>query len=201
MTDDWTDARVKTLREMWAEGSAASKIAEAFDHALSRSAILGKVARLKLQRKATGTRPAPNRVVSPSPQFSPPRRAETKFNPPADRAAALKKRPTATFEPPRPRANGLAARLAIAGDVPGLPQYLDEPVVGEGMKLIDLERNNCRFPFGHPNSDRFFFCGAVGADFPKQPYCPFHTRKAAGDPVNKRRFEGATPFAAGAARS
>jgi GcrA cell cycle regulator len=180
--DSWTDDQVAALRKLWSEGLSASQIGVHLP-SFSRSAILGKAHRLKL---------APRRVVSVAPEP----RAESRFNPPADRAAALKKRPAPL--PRRNQTNSLAGKLAIIEAEPGLPEHLEEPAVGAGLQLIDLGNGNCRWPFGHPNSDRFYFCGAVGADLGnRRPYCPFHTRKAAGDPVNNKRFDGAALFAAG----
>lgn len=183
MTDDWTDTRVATLREMWGAGQAASAIVIAFGGVLSRSAVLGKVARLKLQRKASGAERASAplmRAVSAS-------RAESKFNPPHDRAAALKSRPSVERPLPMPKPE---------------PGPVEEPAVGEGIQNHELTNSTCRWPFGHPGSERFFFCGAVGADLlSRRPYCEFHARKSVGHPVKQKRFEQSALYAAGVRRA
>ena len=51
---DWTEARIKILRALWADGWTGQQIGNKFGK--SRSAILGKIHRLGLMRK---TRPPP----------------------------------------------------------------------------------------------------------------------------------------------
>ena len=51
---DWTEARIKILRALWADGWTGAQIGKKFGK--SRSAILGKIHRLGLMRK---TRPPP----------------------------------------------------------------------------------------------------------------------------------------------
>lgn len=50
---DWTDERVSALRRYWASGISAGKISERFGGLFSRSAVIGKVHRLKLARRST----------------------------------------------------------------------------------------------------------------------------------------------------
>lgn len=182
---DWTDEQIELLKKLWGEKLSASQIMQQLP--FSRSAILGKVHRLKLDARRVVN------AVSPV-------RAESRFNPPANRAAALKKRP-----PPGPRAHNfdIPTRLELAGSEPGLPDHLDEPAVGAGIQLIELTNSTCRWPFGHPNTDRFFFCGAAGANLQeKQPYCPFHTRKARAAPTRtQKEFDDGVLYAAGLKRS
>ncbi len=48
-----------------------------------------------------------------------------------------------------------------------------------GKSLLELTNNSCRWPHGSPESARFFFCGAQGADLDAGiPYCPLHARRA-----------------------
>lgn len=46
MSDTWTDERIATLTQMWAEGHSSTRIAMALG--LTRNAVIGKVSRLKL---------------------------------------------------------------------------------------------------------------------------------------------------------
>lgn len=192
INDVWTVARVSRLTALWAAGMSATQIAAdlgCFSHCDDggRSAVCGKIMRLKLpsRAKASASRPERRKRTEPkqpaAPHLTQPAtRLRNGYDP------SLKRNPS----------HNILASIAIAGTEPGLPERLEEPAVGVGLQLIDLESVNCRWPFGHPNTDRFYFCGSVGADYPKQPYCAFHTRKAAGDSVNRKRFEGAALFAA-----
>lgn len=49
---DWNDERVATLKAMWDEGLSSSKIALAIGEGCTRSAVCGKVHRLKLSDRA-----------------------------------------------------------------------------------------------------------------------------------------------------
>jgi len=181
MSDGWTETQVSRLKTLWSTSLSAAQIAVDLGGGITRSAVIGKASRIKLPAR---------RVVNIA------QRAESKFNPPTNRPAALKKRPDPL--PRRNQSNSLGGKLAIMATEPGIPEHLEEPAVGAGMQLIELENGNCRWPFGHPNSDHFYFCGADGADMNgKRPYCPFHTRKAQGETVNQRRFMGSALFAAG----
>ena len=59
---DWTDLRISTLRKLWSEGLSAAQIAiklwEITRHRFTRSAVIGKARRLKLEvRIPAGGRP------------------------------------------------------------------------------------------------------------------------------------------------
>src|SRR5690625_800180 len=47
----WTDERVETLKELWAEGKSASQIAKEMG-GVTRNAVIGKVHRLGLSNRA-----------------------------------------------------------------------------------------------------------------------------------------------------
>jgi len=178
---DWDDANIKTLTTMWAAGRSASEIAAVIPRA-SRSGVLGKIMRLKLPPRdkghaSPGTGIRVRRVA--------PRPASSKVR---EQNWPHRRNPT----------NSLAEKLAIAEADRGLPAELEEPAIGSGIQLIDLTNSTCRYPFGHPSEENFFFCGADGADLQdRRPYCPFHTAKTRGVPVNSRRFDGSAMFAAG----
>src|SRR5262245_31076222 len=57
----WTEARVELLRQLWTEGFSASQIANKFNRAFTRSAVLGKVHRLKLEARQA-RQPAKSRL-------------------------------------------------------------------------------------------------------------------------------------------
>src|SRR6478736_1916870 len=48
--DLWTQARIDILSSMWIEGKSAIEIAGFIGHGVTRSAVIGKVKRLKLHR-------------------------------------------------------------------------------------------------------------------------------------------------------
>jgi len=175
---NWTVDAIETLKTKWAAGWSHSQIAPLIPNA-TRSAIAGKIMRLKLPPRDKG-RPSPHSdILLPSPS---PRPKPGKF-------ASVSQVPTISRRNPN---NSLAAKLAIAEAEPGLPERLIEPATGSGLKLIELENHNCRWPFGDPLTEQFYFCGETGANFKdKIPYCRFHAHKSADRTSlrNPRAFE------------
>jgi GcrA cell cycle regulator len=59
--------------------------------------------------------------------------------------------------------------MPIAAVVAQPPIVCDAPATPAGLRLIDLEPNQCRFPSGDHD---YTFCGKTCV--PKRPYCPKH---------------------------
>ena len=110
----WTDERVQSLREKWAEGLPGAQIARDMSvHGritFSRSAILGKICRLGLQRRIPRTKtrydqPKPKRV-----RAAPVRVAVVQIEPPHRGAP----RPTPKNAPKRKFTEDPASQIAAA---------------------------------------------------------------------------------------
>jgi GcrA cell cycle regulator len=159
----WTDERVEALKRLWADGLSVSKIAAAIGGGLSRNAVIGKVHRLGLsgRKEKVSCRATPARNSAS--------RRRTKSWPPPSRTTAgtrTASRPVLFY------AEVLAATQACH----------PEPIK---LKFDALGMRNCRYPFGHPGTPDFFFCGIPEADFPEQPYCSFHRRWCGGGYGNR----------------
>jgi len=154
---DWTEARVKILRALWADGWTGAQIGKKFGK--SRSAILGKIHRLGLMRK---TRPPP-----------PPQ--------PATTGPVVAKPITKPKAPPNTMAVTLAPRIVPR---PRVVVSSAPPLVGMRMlPLLELEANWCRWPEdGDPQVKGigFLFCAADAVE--GQPYCPAHLHRARTGP-------------------
>ena len=50
----WTKPRVEHLKRRWAEGATASQIADELGPPCTKNAVIGKSARLKLERRKAG---------------------------------------------------------------------------------------------------------------------------------------------------
>lgn len=162
---EWDDANVATLKKMWSAGATASIIAAAIPYA-SRSAVLGKVSRLKLQpRMDRNARAATQGVERTTVARSPgvPSRS-TPFRPPAK-------------EKPSRIASSIFGNFTHAKPEPvAMPTEAPD---GKGIPLIELRDNSCRWPKGDPAEPGFLFCGDPTANLKDgRPYCPFHSRKA-----------------------
>ncbi len=159
----WTDERVALLKQLWAQGKTADAIGDRLG-GLSRSAVLGKIFRLRLGGPDTGPTSAPNRIADAK-LHSGTGRASPNF----DAKAASHVRSKNKNSPARRRRG---VRQANA----------NQPTAAMGRRgktLLELTNESCRWPHGEPGTARFFFCGAPTADIERgMPYCPRHARRA-----------------------
>ena len=146
-TNPWTDERIELLTKLWKDGQSAGRIALQLGHYFTRSAILGKVHRLKLSDD-----PTIKKHIHYGIPYTVGRR------PDGYRRKALPKtlvvritRPIIAPTQPEPIARTSAA-CAFA-----------ELAVGDGR---------CRFPFGEPRTPDFAFCGLPAHG----TYCPGHAQ-------------------------
>jgi GcrA cell cycle regulator len=140
----WTDARVAQLTRLWAAGVSASGIAAALGD-VSRSAVLGKLHRLK-QLKSRASASPPRRYDGPLPDGG--RTAG------AGRIAAL-----GPSEPPAPP----AAPWREAAFAP-LPGTAPRP-------WLSRDAGECAFPAGGEGTETLSCCAPVQA---RSAYCAAH---------------------------
>jgi GcrA cell cycle regulator len=180
----WTQARVSRLTALWAAGMSSSQIAAdlgCFDHCQDRgrSAVIGKIHRLKLPPRTNGHASPRKSIATPPTEASPAR--PFLAPPPAPRLR--------NGHDPSQRRNpshNILAAIAIAGSEPGLPENLkgDAPT-GKGVQLRDLTEFNCHWPLGDPLEPGFEFCGAPAHT--DAPYCSKHCRIAYTPATERRR--------------
>jgi GcrA cell cycle regulator len=94
----WTDERVGLLKQLWTTGETAAAIGERLG-GLSRSAVLGKVHRLRLNG-AAATPPADKRADNTDAEIATParRRRRTKYKKPPQPITAEERRHESLFE-------------------------------------------------------------------------------------------------------
>ncbi|GLO73754.1 hypothetical protein MACH18_08340 [Phaeobacter italicus] len=190
----WTDERVELLKKMWGEGQSASQIAKELG-GVTRNAVIGKVHRLGLSNRNSGTsKPA----------------AEPKEKPaaaPKPAAAAPKPKPQPKTEPARPvtpepasadaRPASPARRQIIPAGQPLPPQPSANEISPEALAkvnevekkakklgLMELTERTCKWPVGDPATEDFWFCGLPVQQ--GKPYCEAHVG-VAFQPMSARR--------------
>ena len=190
----WTDERVELLKKMWGEGQSASQIAKELG-GVTRNAVIGKVHRLGLSNRNSGTsKPA----------------AEPKEKPaaaPKPAAAAPKPKPQPKTEPARPvtpepasadaRPATPARRQIIPAGQPLPPQPSANEISPEALakvnevekkakklSLMELTERTCKWPVGDPATEDFWFCGLPVQQ--GKPYCEAHVG-VAFQPMSARR--------------
>lgn len=159
----WTDPMTEYLRELWASGTRISIIAELiegkFGRRITRGAVVGRANRLKLPRHALANHvyaTALERIAA---------RKESRKKAEINRGSRRK----ATANWPLRDAAPIIEDFAIP-----IPQR---------KTLLALDKHDCRWPVGEPQSDSFFFCGAASEN--DKPYCPAHCKRAY---VETRRY-------------
>ena len=190
----WTNERVELLKKMWGEGQSASQIAKELG-GVTRNAVIGKVHRLGLSNRNSGTsKPA----------------AEPKEKPaaaPKPAAAAPKPKPQPKTEPARPvtpepasadaRPATPARRQIIPAGQPLPPQPSANEISPEALAkvnevekkakklgLMELTERTCKWPVGDPATEDFWFCGLPAQQ--GKPYCEAHVG-VAFQPMSSRR--------------
>ena len=157
INDRWTEERTETLKRLWEEGPSASEIAAALGEGFTRNAVIAKVHRLKLARRAatgasTQRRP---KVAKPHGQ-----KGQPKVNAIVATAAARARIAPPEFEP-----EPFDAETDVGVDVT------------KRIGLMALNERTCKWPVGPDTGAKQMFCGCrKGRD--AGPYCLEHTAKA-----------------------
>jgi GcrA cell cycle regulator len=157
--NSWTRERIELLQALWASGATADAIGDRLG-GLSRSAVLGKVFRLRLgaAKSAKASRGGEVRTLEDSSLAAAPTII------PAPAAAAV--------PPAMPGRRRWSRRSDSSRDAPAAANK-------RGKSLLELTNHSCRWPHGRPGASNFFFCGAPGADLERgMPYCARHARRA-----------------------
>ena len=167
----WTEERVGTLKQLWADGLSASQIAARLAGGVTRNAVIGKVHRLNLAGRATQPR---NNV------------------PRADRKPRAPSIPGRSPSMPTAGANALKPYTHSAPRPLPLPEpkplrLVDNAKDGR-ITILHLSEKTCKWPIGDPMHDDFCFCGHGPRD--GSPYCEYHARLAYQPPQARMRRAG-----------
>jgi len=160
----WTDAQTDRLRELHAEGYSCGYIARDIG-GMTRNAVIGKIHRLGLHRPGS---------------------ADTKEAKEPKRFKVAKARAETRRKVIR-NANGFMIMDITLPTLPVGKQHDGSAIPQLQRKsLLELRERDCRFPFGEPGSQNFFFCGALTVL--TYSYCAHHCSIAyTGIPVRHDR--------------
>lgn len=177
----WTDERVETLKRMWNEGQSASQIAKELG-GVTRNAVIGKVHRLGLSNRTSGTpsKSAPDTEekvdAKPAETVPAPAPAEARDTPKPPIPMRKPIVPAGQPLPPQPSANEISPEaLATVREV---------EKTAKRISLMELTERTCKWPIGDPATDDFWFCGLSVQ--PGKPYCEAHVG-VAFQPMSSRR--------------
>lgn len=158
----WTDERTASLKQLWREGKSASQIAVILGGGVTRNGVIGKVSRLKLDKRVT---------VSI--------RAEkaTGGNGSAGKHRGIVDAARKARTKGQPKAAAIAHRVAMRPAIVPIPEPAEEGVdVTHLLGLTQLNEHTCKWPHGDPLLPDFGFCGEHTQE--GSSYCPKHHRRA-----------------------
>lgn len=161
---EWTDRRVRLLREMWEKGASASEIAAAMGHPAQRSAVIAKARRLRL----------------PTHQNARPKRSP--------QAIEIPRVDHRRVNTPKQQSVFAAREGKIKAIDPADSRYLNSDLwkptpEAKMLGLLQLTDHTCKWPMGTPGEPGFGFCGQHVAELPRKhpshpprrtPYCAHH---------------------------
>jgi GcrA cell cycle regulator len=154
----WTDECVTYAGKLWADGHSAAHIAKQlrkdFGLSVSRSAVLGKLHRLKLSGRQGASALGETRAAKPR-HIGRPR----------------------SIAPSAPRAVKIAGRGAVFVEATARRPRVVVPIRAElpgTATVLTIGRHQCKWPIGDPQDDDFTFCG-VRTD---GTYCAEHHQRS-----------------------
>ena len=190
MQMSWTDDRVEVLKKLWVEGQSASQIAKELG-GVTRNAVIGKVHRLGLSNRATGSSSSKSDTKSKTSvkSMSDTKRVSNKTSTskvtsanspsePRSNVTSLRRQiiPAGQPLPPQPSANEISPEA--------LARVSEIEKKAKRISLLELTERTCKWPVGDPATEEFWFCG-----LPSQagkPYCEAHVG-VAFQPMSQRR--------------
>lgn len=144
----WTPENTALLTRLWNEGLSASAVARRLGHGVTRCAVIGKVHRIGLAKRAKDLgRGYINRK----------------------KAVPHREKPVTAVARPVTLASTAPKTVARARPVIAPPA---PPVADGSIGVMQLTARTCRWPIGDPGQPGFHFCGHEPRD--GAPYCAYH---------------------------
>lgn len=180
----WTDERVDLLKKLWSEGLTASQIASKLG-GVSRNAVIGKVHRLKLESRGNSSKGSSGKTrraqSAPRTGASTPRRGSSGGS---SVSAGARTMSTVTQT-----VGATVMKAEVEGDA--LAELDTRPIedvvvpIARKLKLVEITEKTCKFPYGDPLTDDFYFCGHDVHE--ESPYCKYHNKVVYQQPQDRRR--------------
>lgn len=146
-SDAWPPETVAMMIKLFNEGRTASYIAKWLGPAYTRSAVIGKLHRLKVTRNGKASSGRSGAAVT-----------KTK----AVRRSRLARPSNREHLPPIP---------AVWHDA----EAANDERPAAGVSLLDVKSDQCRYPYGDPKDADFILCGAPV--LAGRPYCAKHCKR------------------------
>ncbi|MCL2749328.1 MAG: GcrA family cell cycle regulator [Alphaproteobacteria bacterium] len=161
----WTPSVLNKMKSLLERGMSTAEIGKKIG--MSKNAVVGKLNRLGWTGKG-----------KESPAKKTPAKKEIVIKVKPAKKAAPKKTPAQVAQEKKAALAAAAKdKKTAAGKTPSKKNLVaHQHMIQHAMELAMLRPDQCRWPIGNPDSDKFHFCGEKV--FPGKPYCYEHCRAA-----------------------
>ena len=196
----WTEERVKKLTLLWKNGNSASKIAIELGQGVSRNAVIGKIHRLGLSERGSGSNVSGSKKIQNKlndkksadvPNFKVaefgknletniPRKGKKRGRKPSIKNLISKDHNSDITERSSSEIVGMDNEI----DKIALANMIEIEKKAKKLNLLELTEKTCKWPIGDPATSEFWFCGHPSEQ--GKPYCETHI-SIAFQPITTRR--------------
>lgn len=191
----WTDERVEKLKQLWEEGKSASEIAKELGN-VTRNAVIGKVHRMGLQARNTGSAAKVETKVKPAtkkPVAKNPAKPNIEDSEVIVEEAMIEVTAEIEVEVEVVETKALSNENQFPAIIPGNNDEISEETrrnvervenESKRLSLMQLTERTCKWPIGDPATEDFWFCGHPSEA--GKPYCQAHVELAFQAPMSRR---------------
>ena len=200
----WTDERVKKLTLLWKSGNSASKIAVELGEGVSRNAVIGKIHRLGLSERGTGSgikgskksskhhsdnisvadKNPNDLILDPNFEQSAKRKGKKRGRKPSTKKLLDNENASDSSANINYDLSSESGELEVEIDQVTLANILKIEKNAKKLSLLELTEKTCKWPIGDPSTSEFWFCGHPSEQ--GKPYCETHV-SIAFQPVTAKR--------------
>ena len=175
MSKGWDSVMLKKLKSLMGKGLSTSEIGKRLG--MSKNAVVGKLNRLGWNSKAGGVATADKSAAS-SKKSGAAAGAKKSAKTVSGGKSAVKKAAATKSTAKTTAAPKAAPAKKSSGGGKNLNKTLamHQRIIQHSLEMANLKPNQCRWPIGDPDSEKFHFCGA--SVFVGKPYCYEHCKQA-----------------------
>ncbi len=195
MATGWDSGMLKKLKSLVGKGLSTAEMGKKLG--MSKNAVVGKLNRLGWNTKASESEPqktAKSAKTEKAKKSDTPAKKTTAKKVPVAKAAPkkpavkkalkVKEKPIKATKTTKPTPAKAKAKekpvekpvVKTASKKSKKDLALHELLIQHALQMANLKPNQCRWPIGDPDSDKFHFCGETV--FSGKPYCYEHCRQA-----------------------
>ena len=200
----WTEERVKKLTLLWKSGNSASKIAIELGEGVSRNAVIGKIHRLGLSERGSGSNGNGPKIkekkikdknlvehqnskvsdLENSSETSTQRKGKKRGRKPSIKNLTSNENKSTLGFNADENSSLETAEIDSEIDKVALKNMIEIEKKAKKLNLLELTEKTCKWPIGDPSTSEFWFCGHPSEQ--GKPYCETHI-SIAFQPMTTRR--------------